>query len=140
MKVTRILLPVDGSKHSDAAAEMAIDLAIDNNASVVLLHVRKPVPTGLGQPNADELLAYLTKGAEAVMDHYLAKLEAAKVDFVDLVIGGEVGEVVSNVADVEKCDLIVMGSKGKSDLEGLILGSSTHKVLHTTSMPVLVVK
>jgi len=140
MKVTKILLPVDGSNHSDAAAEMAIDIAHDNNATMVLLHVRRPVPTGLGQPNADDLLEYLTAGAEAVMDHYRAKLEDAKVEYLDLVIGGDVGEVISNVASVEKCDLIVMGSKGKSDLEGLILGSATHKVLHTTDLPVLVVK
>lgn len=140
MDVTKILLPVDGSKHSDAAAQMAISIAVDNNASIVLLHVRRPVPTGLGQPNADELLDYLTRGAEAVMDHYRSKLDAAKIDYVDLVIGGDVGEVVTNVAKVEKCDLIVLGSKGKSDLEGLILGSATHKVLHTTELPVLVVK
>ncbi len=140
MDLTRILLPVDGSRFSDIAADMAIDLAGNYNASVVLLHVRRPVPTGLGQPNAEELLEYLTKGAEAVMDHYRKRLEDAKVDFTDLVIGGDVAEVVANVAEVEKCDFIVLGSKGKSDLEGLILGSVTHKVLHTTSCPVLVVK
>jgi len=140
MNVTKILLPVDGSKHSDAAAEMAIGIAHDNNASIVLLHVRRAVPTGLGQPNADELLEYLTNGAEAVIQHYRVKLDDAKVDYLELIIGGDVGEVVANVADVEKCDLIVMGSKGKSDLEGLILGSATHKVLHTTELPVLVVK
>ncbi|QJB55887.1 universal stress protein [Pseudodesulfovibrio sp. zrk46] len=140
MNVKKILLPVDGSAHSDAAAEMAIGIAHDNEASVVLLHVRRAVPTGLGQPNADELLQYLTKGAEAVVQHYRTKLDDAAVDYLELIIGGDVGEVVCNVADVEKCDLIVMGSKGKSDLEGLILGSATHKVLHSTDLPVLVVK
>jgi len=140
MNVTRILLPVDGSRLSDAAADMAIDIAVNYNASIVLLHVRKAVPTGLGQPNADDLLTVLTKGAKSVMEHYLKKLVDADIDFHDLIIGGEVAEVVSNVAEVEKCDLIVMGSKGKSDLEGLILGSVTHKVLHTAAVPVLVVK
>lgn len=140
MNVNRILLPVDGSRLSDAAADMAVELANDSNASVVLLHVRRPVPTGLGQPNADELLNLLTAGADEVMLHYRAKLDNAKIDYLDLIIGGEVAEVVANVADVEKCDLIVIGSKGKSDLEGLILGSVTHKVLQTTNLPVLVVK
>ncbi|MBI9079379.1 MAG: universal stress protein [Pseudodesulfovibrio sp.] len=140
MNVTRILLPVDGSRLSDAAADMAIDLAGTYNASVVLLHVRRPVPTGLGQPNASELLDYLTKKAEETIAHYRDKLGDAKVDFLDLIIGGDVAEVITNVTDVEKCDLIVIGSKGKSDLEGLFLGSVTHRVLHTAPCPVLVVK
>lgn len=140
MNVTRILLPVDGSRPSDAATDMAVSIARDAGAAVVLLHVRKTVPTGLGQPNADRLLARLTDEAEAIMAHYRARLQAAGVAFSELVVGGEVGETIVNTARVEQCDLIVMGSKGKSDLEGLILGSATHKVLHTTPLPVLVVK
>lgn len=139
MNITRILLPVDGSRLSDAAADMAIDMA-GEGATVLLLHVRRTVPTGLGQPNAGELLEFLNKNAEGTMAHYRSKLTNANVDFQELVIGGEVAEVISNVAEVEKCDVIVMGSKGKSDLEGLFLGSVTHKVLQTTSKPVLVVK
>ena len=139
MNISRILLPVDGSRLSDAAADMAIDMA-GSGATVVLLTVRRTVPTGLGQPNATELLEYLNQGAEEVMAHYRAKLSNADVDFLELVVGGDVAEVISNVADNEKCDVIVMGSKGKSDLEGLFLGSVTHKVLQTTSKPVLVVK
>ena len=139
MNISRILLPVDGSRLSDAAADMAIDLAGDG-ASVVLLHVRRTVPVGLGQPNANELLEHLVNKAEAVMAHYRAMLLNAKVDFQELVIGGDVAEVIANTANAEKCDLIVMGSKGKSDLEGLFLGSVTHKVLQTTTKPVLVVK
>ncbi|MFH1914294.1 MAG: universal stress protein [Pseudomonadota bacterium] len=140
MNITRILLPVDGSRFSDAAADMAMEMAERFNASIVLLHVRKTVPTGLGQPNANELLEYLTKNAEVVMAHYRGKLDNAKIDFIDLVIGGRVAEVIANVAEVEKCDLVVMGSKGKSNLEGLILGSVSHKVLNIAACPVLVVK
>ena len=140
MNVSRILLPVDGSRPSDAATDMAISIANGDSATVVLLHVRKTVPTGLGQPNATDLLEHLTKEAEVVMQHYRGRLEAAGVDFQELVVGGNVGEVIANVAETEKCDLIVIGSKGKSDLEGLILGSATHKVLHATKLPVLVVK
>lgn len=140
MNANRILLPVDGSKFSDAAADMAIGIAGHDNASIVLLHVRKPVPTGLGQPNAEELLDHLTQGAETVMDMYRKKLSEAEVDYTDLIIGGDVAEAITNVAEVEKCDLIVIGSKGKSGLEGLVLGSATHKVLHSTDIPVLVVK
>ncbi|MCJ2165108.1 MULTISPECIES: universal stress protein [unclassified Pseudodesulfovibrio] len=139
MNISRILLPVDGSRLSDAAAEVCIDLA-GESASVVLLHVRRTVPTGLGEPNASNLLAHLDKQAEGVMAHYRARLNNASVDFIELVIGGDVAEVITNVAEVEKCDLIVIGSKGKSDLEGLFLGSVTHKVLQTTGKPVLVVK
>ncbi|MUM76630.1 universal stress protein [Pseudodesulfovibrio sp. F-1] len=140
MNITRILLPVDGSRFSDAAADMAMDMAASFNASVVLLHVRKTVPTGLGQPNADELLEYLTKNAEVVMAHYRGRLDNARIDYIDLVVGGGVADVIANVAEVEKCDLVVMGSKGKSNLEGLILGSVTHKVLNIAHCPVLVVK
>ena len=139
MNISRILLPVDGSRMSDAAADMAIDLA-GKDGTVVLLTVRRTVPTGLGQPNANELLEYLNRGAEEVMDHYRSKLTDARVDFLELIVGGDVAEVISNVADNETCDVIVMGSKGKSDLEGLFLGSVTHKVLQTTSKPVMVVK
>ncbi len=140
MKITRILLPVDGSRLSDAAADMAIELSADTGAPIIVLHVRRTVPTGLGQPNAVELLEVLNDNAEEVMKHYRAKLTGMKVDFTELIVGGGVAEVISNVADVEKCDLIIIGSKGKSDLEGLILGSVTHKVLQTTDKPVLVVK
>lgn len=139
MNITRILLPVDGSRLSDAAADMAIDLAGDA-ATIILLHVRRTVPSGLGQPNATEFLEFLNEGAEEIVAHYRDKLTKAEVDFTELVIGGNVADVISNVAHVEKCDLVVMGSKGKSDLEGLFLGSVTHKVLQTTTKPVLVVK
>lgn len=46
----------------------------------------------------------------------------------------------SKPAEDMKCDLIVMGSRGRSDIEGLLLGSVTHKVLTLATVPVLVVR
>jgi nucleotide-binding universal stress UspA family protein len=41
---------------------------------------------------------------------------------------------------MEKADMIIMGSRGRTDLEGLLLGSCTHRVLKTASCPVLVIR
>lgn len=140
MNIKKILLPIDGSPHSDTAADMAIKMAQDNDATIVLLNVRMSVPTGMIDPYVDDVREMLAKTAEETMKHYRSKLDAAKIDHKEMVIGGRVGEIIVNVAKDEDCDLIVMGSRGKSDLEGLVLGSETHKVLHTTHLPVLVVK
>lgn len=140
MNINKILLPVDGSTYSDTAATMAIDMAQDNNATIVLLNVQTPIPTGFVDPHAGHLRKVLEKTVAGIMEHYRSRLEDAKVDYTEFALSGRVGEVIVNVSKDEKCDIIVMGSKGKSDFEGLILGSATHKVLHTTHLPVLVVK
>lgn len=140
MKPEKILLPVDGSKHADNAADYAAELAKSTGAKIVLLYCRKTVPTFLGEPNSDEYLESLMLAAEKIMKPYRRKLTEAGVPFEDLIIGGAVAEVIANAASGEKCDLIIMGSKGKSELEGLLLGSATHRVLQTAPCPVLVVR
>lgn len=50
------------------------------------------------------------------------------------------GAVVSNIARIEKCDLIVMAYRGHTNLANLIVGSVTNRVLQTASCSVLVVR
>ncbi len=75
-----------------------------------------------------------------MIEPHRAKLRESGVAFEDLTIGGNTAEVIAETVTGEGCDLVVMGSRGRSDLEGLLLGSVTHKVLHISPRPVLVVR
>lgn len=140
MQLKNILIPVDGSEHSRRAVEYGADLAVMTKAKIVLLQCRKTVPTFLGQPNAQEMLERLNKESEAILEPFKQYLNDKKADYTDLIVGGRPSEVVVYVAEAEKCDLIVMGTRGKSEIEGLVLGSVTHRALHAAPCPVLVVR
>jgi nucleotide-binding universal stress UspA family protein len=55
-------------------------------------------------------------------------------------IAGRAAQEIIDVATSEDAGLIVMGSRGMSDWEGLLVGSVAHKVLHLSSVPVLIVR
>jgi nucleotide-binding universal stress UspA family protein len=57
-----------------------------------------------------------------------------------LAVAGPIVETILDVVEAEEADMIVIGSRGKTDLEGLLLGSITHQVLHVATVPVLVVR
>jgi nucleotide-binding universal stress UspA family protein len=57
----------------------------------------------------------------------------------DTVFGYAAREIVSD-AEEHGVDVIVMGSRGRGDLAGLVLGSTAHKVIHLADRPVLVVR
>ena len=67
-------------------------------------------------------------------------LTRLNIPYDDKIVGGPTADVICEVAELEKCDCIVMGTRGKSGLESLVLGSVTHKVLHLAPCPVLVVR
>lgn len=64
----------------------------------------------------------------------------AGVPFIEMVLERPAGEAILEVAKTEACDMVVMGSRGRPDLEGLLLGSVTHRVLEASPCPVLVVR
>lgn len=140
MNIRLIILPVDGSEHSRHAAEYAADLAGGLDAEIVALHCLPPVPAYLGEPNFERAREGREAEAEAVLKPIRDFLEETGVRFRDMAVDGSPGEAIADVAKAERADLVVMGSKGKTGLEGLILGSVTHRVLHISPCPVLVVR
>ena len=139
MQIRKILLAIDGSDHSMKAAEYAIDVAKLMQGEILILHCHRPFPVAAGEPYFQMAEAGIRDSAHRLMDPFIALLKQSGVPFRDKIEEGRAGEIIPRVADSDGCDVIVMGSRGRSELKGLVLGSVTHRVLRTATCPVLVV-
>jgi len=139
-----ILLPTDGSELSLRAVDMGISIAVKHGASVFALHVIKP-PPGVQHLSdmlvlpEDERTLKITRKATSYLDEVRRRAEAANVEChsayeFDL----RPYMAIMAAARRQQCDLIVMGSHGRTGLDRLRLGSQASKLLVSTDVPVLI--
>lgn len=140
MQIKKILVPVDGSGHSMRSARYAMELARLVDADIVILYCHKSFPVVLGEPYYQKAVDDLTEKSNDLLEPFRDLFRNSGIKFTDRILAGSPHEIIPEVADIEKFDIIVMGSRGCTDLEGLLLGSVTHRVLHTAKCPVLIVK
>ena len=140
MQLKKILLPVDGSAESDRAAEYALGLSKLTGAQILLVHCHRQFPALLGEPYFQNAVSRILSQSNELLEPYRKLLASKKATFEDRVLEGPPGSAICETARIEECDMIVMGSRGRSDLEGLILGSVAHRVLHAAPCPVLVIR
>ena len=136
----KILVAVDHSETSDRALDAARDLALLSKGEVWVLHMReREVAVKTGVSLSDESMDEARAAVAAAVD----KLTAAGVKAYGDVGTTLFGYAARNIVDDAKehdVDVIVMGSRGRGDLAGLILGSTAHKVIHLADRPVLIVR
>lgn len=141
MKFETILNPVDGSGHSRRSTEYAITLAKQFNSKVILLHCHSRFPVVLSEPYYQQAIDEIIKSSEILVQPYEDMLAESGVDFEIRILEGLPGSTIAEVVKTDDIDLIIMGSRGVSDFEGLFLGSVAHQVLHKCeTCPVFVVK
>jgi nucleotide-binding universal stress UspA family protein len=139
MKETKqILLAVDESRRSVPVVEKAIEMARTFEAKVFLVYVH-PKVLDLGQPYYQQVLNKYIEHAEHTVAPHKARLKQNGLEFEVLILEGDPAEMINETARVQKCDLIVMGTRGLSNIQGLTLGSVSNKVLHSTQCMVLMV-
>ncbi len=137
----KILLPVDGSKSSKVAKQNAIALATTMDSEILLLYITGAIPAIITGKPREEAVKSQQEEADIVLAPYRAYLIEHKVNHNEMVVPSyNAGEEICKIAREENCDLIVMGSRGLSDIEGVFLGSVTHRVLAHCDIPVLVVR
>jgi nucleotide-binding universal stress UspA family protein len=144
----RVVVAIDWSDQSARAVETAAELARMSGGEVRLLHVheveRLP-PHGAG-PLAASLEAAASGSQQDSVDRVAAATK--KVADAGIKASSEVrislpGRVAVEIVEESKAweaDAIVVGSRGLTNLAGIILGSTTHKLLHLSSLPVVVVR
>ena len=136
----KILVAVDHSEVSDRALEAARDLALLSKGEVWVLHLRErevAVKTGVGL--SDESMDEASAAVAAAVDKLTAASVKAHGDVGTTLFGYAARSIVDDAKEHD-VDVIVMGSRGRGDLAGLILGSTAHKVIHLTDRPVLIVR
>jgi len=134
----RLLVAVDHSEISPRVIAAAKDLAGLFKAKVWVLHVKEREFGRLGltpsEPD-DEAQAAVKDGVSALIQ---AGIDA-QGEMQEAVFGHAAREIVKK-AQEHDAGVIIMGSRGRSDLAGLVLGSTAHKVIHVSDRPVLVVR
>jgi nucleotide-binding universal stress UspA family protein len=135
----RVLAAVDHSEVSERVLTAARELALLSKGEVWVLHLReREVIPRMGLVPAES-----EDDAETTVRSAVDELTAAGVtahgEIRDTVFGHAAREIMDDAREHE-ADVIVMGSRGRGDLAGLVLGSTAHKVIHLADRPVLVVR
>jgi|SRR5579864_3046595 len=135
MTFDRLLLAVDGSSHSRRAVPIAIELATPFHGEVFVLHAAERIRGQAGVTTSPE--------AEQLVTSVVEQLHKAGVTARGEVHHVPMGHAAADIVDTAKAQgsgVIVMGSRGLSDLAGMLLGSVAHKVMHLAHAPVLIVR
>ena len=139
-KISKILVPLDGSKNSQRGLEMAITLARSCGATITgVFSIHAPPHSefrGVGSVEKS-----LNREVKKIMEE--SKLLAAKngIVFKDKLMQGDIGyNIVKLAQGKENFDMIVIGSRGRSSAKEMFFGSVSNYVIHTAKIPVVVVK
>jgi nucleotide-binding universal stress UspA family protein len=132
-----ILVATDGSSHAEKAVSLARDLASLDGSNIVLLHAVPDIIDGRIPEGYEELARMehlkvgdiLTAVGQEILARAEARLRAQGVETVTCTLPrGPAAQAILDYASGHPVDMIVMGSRGLSDLRGLMLGSVSHKV------------
>ena len=132
-----IVVGVDGSGHADRAVETVAKIAAGTKDKVVVFH-GVVIHHARATAYTDETL----EDMQELVDRYVGQLAAAGVPATgemhrELEIG--IGGALIDVANSHQAGLIVVGTRGRSDVASMLLGSVSHEVVRKARLPVLVV-
>jgi len=145
MDIHHILVPYDFSAYSQRAFAWAVHFARQWQCPIDLLHVvplvtsASPLLTS-GAFNLVNIQENLQADAEASLSQMVAGADTHPVDVRPQVLIGEPFHEICRVAEASKCDLVVMGSHGRTGLSHVFLGSVAERVVRHAPCPVLVVR
>jgi nucleotide-binding universal stress UspA family protein len=143
----KILVPTDFSGFANNALEVAADIALKTNSSIMLLHANEKMVTATplaeyylyDKAIEDEYLDMVNESLKKTLAEIADNDKFARVKIETAVIGGPMVSVIEEVVKDHAIDLIVMGTRGTSGMEEFFVGSNTEKVIRRAKCPVLAV-
>ncbi|MBR0472590.1 MAG: universal stress protein [Methanosphaera sp.] len=142
----RILLTSDGSKNAEAAIKHALQIASDEKAELVLLHVVDR--RHLTNIQKEDYGKYKTveEYSEKVLNEFEEKVlkvaeiqEQSNVKIRKMALSGKPCDVIIDLCKKENIDMIVISNSGKGAVDRFLLGSVTEKIIREAPVPVFVI-
>jgi nucleotide-binding universal stress UspA family protein len=142
---SRILVAVDGSPFAERALRCAVDLATRYNAKLIIVHVILRQFYAVTPSEAGVLATTVfAKEMEAEGKQIVSKAEtyakSQAAEYESKLLQGVPAEEIIKTATSENVDLIVIGSRGLTEVRAFLLGSVSDKVSHHAKCPTLIVK
>jgi nucleotide-binding universal stress UspA family protein len=143
--IKRILAPLDGSELARQALPLAADLAARTHAELILLRVATPPILDMPElissaPRSDDRIVELRDGLMAELGGLADELHRQDVQITPVAVNGFPADMIIEVAERRRADLIVMATHGYGGLKRWALGSVADKVLHAATAPLLLVR
>ena len=130
--LSNFLVCTDGSEHSIQALSFGVKLAKNLGAKITLLNVQEELLQNISPKTAKEI-------GELVLTSTINTIEEKNVEISKRVEYGTPSNVISDVADDGKFDLIVLGSRGLGTSERFLLGSVSDDVSHSAKCSVMII-
>ncbi len=141
----KIIVPIDGSGWSERAIPHAVDIAQNNDAEVILLHVFKPPASDyvgeIALAGQDESLMALREDMKQKLMALRGQVRSEGVDVrVQFIEGVGVAGIICDFINEENADLVVMSSHGRTGVTRWLFGSVAHKVMQEVNIPVMIIR
>jgi len=141
----RVLVPIDGSRHSAEAVDIALDYAKSKAIEIYLLSVTPSIAdmdSTLSDSQIEDLSSSLLHGREALLEETRSYLESngTTAKCVARITSGSVAEEICDFAEKEEIDLVVIGSRGLREFSKFPMGSVATEVVRYSPCSVFVVR
>lgn len=159
----KILVPIDGSEYSNLAIDKAKELAEKFDSEIILIHVNdvhnkhfylNPILSDSTPSFFDnskntkmspiivpqEYIEEIEKAIENILERGKERCSDSNLNVSAFALQGKPAEIITEYAENNNIDLVIMGSHGLSGFKRFFVGSITHKVLMSIKKPMLIVR
>jgi len=142
---SRILVAVDGSPFAERALAHAVDLSKKYEAKLLIVHVvlrrfYAVTPSEAGVLATTVFVKEMESESKRIIEKSDEFAKEAGVPYECRLVQGLPADEIVRLAQLEKVDLIVLGSRGLTEVRAFLLGSVSDKVIHHSKCPVLIIK
>ena len=139
----KMLVPVDGSKASlnavKYAAKLSGNMRSADSVTLITVHDDQGLRHAKQFVGKAEIADYLREVSEKELKSSLAVLKKAGVKYTTIIQTGHVAAAIASTAN-KSYDMVIMGTKGRSALADLLIGSVAQRVIASCKKPVVLVK